>query len=78
MRISPSLGSTIILARQPYYGIVILSKLKRLREPGVAIMIVEDNIRKALTVSEGSYVLVDGACAAEADANCLSSEDASK
>ena len=52
MRISPSLGSTIILARRPYYGIVALSKLKRLREPGVAIMIVEGNITKALTVSE--------------------------
>jgi len=55
-----------------------LSKLKRIREAGMAIMIVEDNIRKGSTASERSYVLVDGGCAAEEDAGSLFCEDASK
>ena len=57
---------------------VLLSKLEKIEEAGRAIVIVEQNVKKALSVSKRGYVLVDGACAMEGDANSLFTEDASK
>mgnify|MGYP001082173655 CR=1 FL=1 len=55
---------------------VILSKLKKIEEAGTAIMIVEQNVKKALSVSKRGYVLVDGTCAMEGDADTLFTEEA--
>ena len=56
----------------------ILAKLEKIKEAGTAIVIVEQNVKKALSVSKRGYVLVDGACAMEGDADSLFAEDDSK
>ncbi len=56
----------------------ILSKLESIRENGIAIAIVEQNVKKALSVSNRGYVLVNGTCAMEGDAASLFAEDSSK
>ncbi len=57
---------------------VILSKLERIEEAGMAILMVEQNVKKALSVSKRGYVLVEGSCAMEGAAESLFSEDDSK
>ncbi len=57
---------------------VILSKLNKIEEAGTAIIIVEQNVRKALSISKRGYVLVDGALAMEGDADSLFTDDTSK
>jgi len=57
---------------------VILSKMESIRENGIAIMIVEQNVKKVLSVSNRGYVLVNGTCAMEGDAAILFTEDSSK
>jgi len=57
---------------------VILSKLRKIKEAGTAIMMVEQNVRKALSVSNRGYVLVDGTCVMEGNADSLFTEDSSK
>ncbi|MBW2093677.1 MAG: ABC transporter ATP-binding protein [Deltaproteobacteria bacterium] len=57
---------------------VILSKLERIEEAGMAILMVEQNVKKALSVSKRGYVLVEGSCAMEGAADSLFSEDDSK
>jgi len=56
----------------------ILSKMESIRENGIAIAIVEQNVKKALSVSNRGYVLVSGTCAIEGDAASLFAEDSSK
>jgi len=56
----------------------ILSKMESIRENGTAIIIVEQNVRKVLSVSNRGYVLIDGACAMEGDADSLFTEEASR
>jgi len=57
---------------------VLLSKLEKIEEAGTAIVIVEQSVRKALSVSKRGYVLVDGACAMEGDADSLFTDDVAK
>jgi len=57
---------------------VILSKLEKIREIGTAIIIVEQSVKKALSVSSRGYVLVEGTCAMEGEANSLFAEESSK
>jgi branched-chain amino acid transport system ATP-binding protein len=57
---------------------VILSKLEKIEAAGMAILMVEQNVKKALSVSKRGYVLVEGACAMEGAADSLLSEDDSK
>jgi len=57
---------------------IILSKLEKIRETGTAIVIVEQNVKKALSVSRRGYVLVEGACAMEGEASSLFAEESSK
>jgi len=57
---------------------VILSKMKKIKAGGTAIVIVEQNVKKALSVSSRGYVLVNGACAMEGDADSLFAEESSK
>jgi len=56
----------------------ILAKMERIRERGVAMVIVEQNVKKALSVSNRGYVLVNGECAMEGDADSLFAEESSK
>jgi len=56
----------------------ILSKMESIRDNGTAITIVEQNVRKALSISNRGYVLVNGTCAMEGDAASLFAEDSSK
>jgi len=56
----------------------ILSKMESIRESGIAIAIVEQNVKKVLSVSNRGYVLVNGTCAMEGDAASLFAEDSSK
>jgi len=62
----------------PKPTLAIQSKLKRIEEAGTAIVIVEQNVKKALSIAKRGYVLVDGACAMEGDADSLFTEDAAK
>jgi len=64
------------LSPKPASGI--LSKMDKIKEAGVAIIIVEQNVKKALSVSNRGYVLVNGACAMEGDADSLFAEESSK
>jgi len=57
---------------------VILSKMESIRKNGTAIAIVEQNVKKVLSVSNRGYVLVNGTCAMEGDAASLFAEDSSK
>ena len=57
---------------------VILSKMESIRKSGIAIAIVEQNVRKVLSISNRGYVLVNGTCAMEGDAASLFAEDSSK
>ena len=57
---------------------VILSKLESIKKNGIAITIVEQNVKKALSVSNRGYVLVNGTCVMEGDAASLFAEDSSK
>ena len=57
---------------------VILSKLGKIKEAGTAIVIVEQNVKKALSVSNRGYAVVNGKCAMEGDADSLFAEESSK
>ena len=57
---------------------IILSKLRKIKETGTAIVMVEQNVKKALSVSSRGYVLVEGACAMQGDAASLFAEESSK
>jgi len=57
---------------------VILSKLRKIKEAGTAIIIVEQSVKKALSVSSRGYVLVQGTCAMEGEASSLFAEESSK
>ena len=62
----------------PKPSAVILSKLIKIKETGVAIIIVEQNVKKALSISNRGYVLVEGCCAMKGDAELLFTQDGSK
>ena len=57
---------------------VLLSRMERIKEGGTAIVIVEQNVRKALSVSGRGYVLVSGTCAMEGAADSLLAGESSK
>jgi len=57
---------------------LILSMMEKIENAGMAIAIVEQNVKQALSISKRGYVLVDGACAMEGDAESLFTEDAAK
>ena len=56
----------------------ILSKMERIKKTGTAIVIVEQSVKKVLSISARGYVLVEGACIMEGDAASLFAEDSSK
>ncbi|MBA7620893.1 High-affinity branched-chain amino acid transport ATP-binding protein LivF [subsurface metagenome] len=56
----------------------ILSKIERVREVGTAIVIIEQNVKKALDSSQRGYILVDGVCVIEGDSASILSDDIAK
>jgi len=62
----------------PKPATAILSKMENIRKNGIAIIIVEQNVKKVLSVSNRGYVLVNGTCVMEGDAASLFDEDSSK
>jgi branched-chain amino acid transport system ATP-binding protein len=77
-------GPKVLLLDEPLASLspkpvsVILSKLEKIKEGGTAIVIVEQNVKKALSASSRGYVLVNGTCAMEGDAASLFAEESSK
>ena len=62
----------------PKPAAVILSKMESIRKNGIAIAIVEQNVKKVLSVSNRGYVLVNGTCVMEGAAESLFDEDFSE
>jgi branched-chain amino acid transport system ATP-binding protein len=62
----------------PRPAAVILSKMESIRKNGIAIAIVEQNVKKVLSVSNRGYVLVNGTCVMEGAAESLFDEDFSE
>jgi ABC-type branched-subunit amino acid transport system ATPase component len=62
----------------PKPSAVIESKLKQIKEAGMAILIVEQNVKKALEISNRGYVLVSGAQAMEGESAALLADDSFK
>ena len=56
----------------------ILSKVEKVREVGTAIVIIEQNVKKALDSSQRGYILVDGVCVMEGDSASILSDDVAK
>lgn len=56
----------------------ILSKIERVREVGTAVVIIEQNVKQALAVSQRGYILVDGVCVMEGDSASILSDDTAK
>jgi branched-chain amino acid transport system ATP-binding protein len=53
---------------------VIIDKLKEIGQKGTAIMMVEQNVKTALSVAKRGYVLVDGTCVLQGEAGTLFTE----
>ncbi len=62
----------------PKPAAVILSKLDLIKKAGTAILMVEQNVGKALSIADYGYVLVDGACVMQGDPASLLSEESSR
>jgi ABC-type branched-subunit amino acid transport system ATPase component len=56
----------------------ILSRLERVREMGTAILMIEQNVKKALEFSRRAYVLVEGICVMQGDSSSILSDDDAK
>ncbi len=57
---------------------LILSKIEKIRDSGTAIVIIEQNVKKALDSSQRSYVLVDGTCVLEGDSHSILSDETAR
>lgn len=62
----------------PKAASVILSKMEKIREGGTAIVIIEQNVKKALDSSQRGYILVAGACIMEGDSAFILSDDTAR
>lgn len=56
----------------------ILSKVEAIRQIGTAIVIIEQNVTKALDSSQRGYILVDGVCVMEGDSASILSDETVK
>ena len=68
----PSMGLSPLLVKE------IFSIIKELNESGMTILLVEQNARKALAISDRAYVLETGHIVLEGDAKALLEDDAVK
>ena len=57
---------------------VIMSKLNSIKDSGTAILIVEQDVKKALSISSRGYVLVNGTCVMSGDSDSLFAEESSR
>ncbi|MDD4876232.1 MAG: ABC transporter ATP-binding protein [Dehalococcoidales bacterium] len=55
----------------PKPATVMLSKMENIRQSGIAIVIVEQNVQKVLSISNRGYALANGTCVLEGDASSL-------
>jgi branched-chain amino acid transport system ATP-binding protein len=56
----------------------ILQKVEKIRDNGTAVVIVEQNVKRALEISHRCYVLVDGSCVLEGDSDSVLSDETAK
>jgi len=56
----------------------ILSRVEKVREIGTAILMIEQNVKKALEVSQRAHVLVEGVCVMEGASSSLLSDEEAK
>lgn len=56
----------------------VVKKVKKIRDNGTAVVIVEQNVKRALEVSHRCYVLVDGRCVLEGDSSSILSDETAK
>lgn len=56
----------------------ILKKVEKIRDSGTAVVIVEQNVKKALEISHRCYVLVDGRCVLEGNSSSILSDETAK
>ena len=56
----------------------ILKKVKKIRDNGTAVIIVEQGVKRALEISHRCYVLVDGRCVMEGDSSSVLSDETAK
>lgn len=57
---------------------LILSRLEGVRETGTALVIIEQNIKKALESSHRGYVLVEGNCVMEGESKAILADETAK
>ena len=57
---------------------IITSKIEGVREAGTAVVMIEQNVKKALESSQRAYVLVDGVCVMAGDSASILSDDVAK
>ncbi len=62
----------------PKAASVILSKMEKIRESGTAIVIIEQNVKKALDSSQRGYILVAGTCIMKGDSAFILSDDTAR
>jgi branched-chain amino acid transport system ATP-binding protein len=56
----------------------IVQKVEKIRDNGTAVVIVEQNVKRALEISHRCYVLVDGHCVMEGDSSSVLSDETAK
>lgn len=56
----------------------ILKKVKKISDNGTAVIIVEQNVKRALEISHRCCVLVDGSCVLEGDSSSILSDETAK
>jgi branched-chain amino acid transport system ATP-binding protein len=56
----------------------IIMKLKAIRESGTALIMIEQNVKKALEFASRAYILVNGSCVMEGDSKTILSDDGAK
>jgi branched-chain amino acid transport system ATP-binding protein len=56
----------------------IVQKVEKIRDNGTAVVIVEQNVKRALEISHRCYVLVDGRCVLEGDSSSVLSDETAK
>jgi len=56
----------------------VLTKVEKIRDSGTAVVIVEQNVKKALEVASRCYALVDGRCILEGDSMSILCDDEAK
>lgn len=57
---------------------LILSKIEKISDGGTAVVMIEQNVKKALDCSHRSYILVDGNCVMEGDSEFILGDEMAK